>query len=167
MADVQSILNDDFFGDAVDTPKEGIEQHKKQECLKSAIGKGKAHLFGYKWTQEKVDKASDEVINKTCAAYKQHELNEKSEKTGKALGKHAINLYSAGISRMAKIRHVKKLQQDIENDWIIKHQMASLDCLLVCMFGNFLVPVLVAAHMVNKLDFGDEQDHENEGYESD
>ena len=116
MADVQSILNDDFFGDAVDTPKEGIEQHKKQECLKRAIGKGKAHLLGYKWTQEKVDKASDEVINKTCAAYKQHELNEKSEKPGKALGKHAINLYSAGISRMAKIRHVKKLQQDIEND---------------------------------------------------
>ena len=30
MADVGDILNDDeFFGDSVDTPKEGIEQHKK------------------------------------------------------------------------------------------------------------------------------------------
>ena len=108
---------------------------KKQECLKSAIGKGKAHLLGYKWTQEKRDKASNKIINKTCAAYKQHELNEKSEKTGKALGKHAINLYSTGISRMAKIRDVKKLQQHIENDPIIKHQMARLDCLLVCIFS--------------------------------
>ena len=34
MADVENILNDDdFFGDAVDTPKERIEQHRKRECL--------------------------------------------------------------------------------------------------------------------------------------
>ena len=40
MGDVENILNDDkFFGDIVDTPKEGIEQHKKRECLKSVIDK--------------------------------------------------------------------------------------------------------------------------------
>ena len=34
MADVENILNDDdFFGDAVDTPKERTEQHRKRECL--------------------------------------------------------------------------------------------------------------------------------------
>ena len=49
MADVGDILNDnEFFGDVVDTPKEGIEQHKKRECLKSVIDKGKAHLLGHK-----------------------------------------------------------------------------------------------------------------------
>ena len=38
MADVGNILNDDdFFGDTVDTPKEGIEQHRKRECLKNVI----------------------------------------------------------------------------------------------------------------------------------
>ena len=38
MADVENILNDDdFFGDTVDTPKDSIEQHKKQECLKSVV----------------------------------------------------------------------------------------------------------------------------------
>ena len=42
MTDVESILNDDeFFADTVDTPKEGAEQHKKRECLKGAIRKGK------------------------------------------------------------------------------------------------------------------------------
>ena len=81
MADVENILNDDnFFQDAVDTPKEGIEQHGKQECLKSLIGKGKANLLGHKWTQEKVGKASNEIINKTYAKYKQR------EETAKALG---------------------------------------------------------------------------------
>ena len=32
---VENILNDeDFFRDTVDTPNEGIEQHRKQECLR-------------------------------------------------------------------------------------------------------------------------------------
>ena len=66
MADVGNILNDDdFFGDIVDTPKEGIKQHKKQEFLKSVIGRGKAHLLGHKWTHERVDKESNKTINET------------------------------------------------------------------------------------------------------
>ena len=111
MAGVGDILNDDdFFGDVVDTPGEGTEQHKKREELKSIIDKGK---LGHKSTHERVDKASDEAKNKTYAKYKQRELNEIREKMGKALGKHVINLYSAGISRMVKIRDVHKLQQDM------------------------------------------------------
>ena len=99
MTDVGEIFDDDFFGDIVDTPKEDIEQYKKQECLKSAIDRGKAHLLGHKWTHERVEKASDETIDKKYAEYKQRELNEKGEKIGKTLGKHVINLYSTAISR--------------------------------------------------------------------
>ena len=103
MADVVNILNDDdFFGDIVDIPKEGVQQHRKRECLKSVIGSGKAYLLGRKWTQEKVDKASDETINKTYVQYRQREQNEKGEKTGKVLGKHVINLCSTGISWVVK-----------------------------------------------------------------
>ena len=94
-------------------------------------------------------------------------MNEKGEKTGKALGKHVINSYSTGIFPVVKVRDVKKLQQDIEDDPIIKDQMANLGFLFVCIFGNFLAPVLVVAHTVNKLDLGDGQGPENEGYESD
>ena len=165
MANVGDLLNIvDFFGDIIDTPKEGIEQHKKQEELKSIISKGK---LGDKWTHERVDKASDEVINKANAEYKQRELNQKGEKTGKALGKHVINLYSTGISRMVMIRDVYKLQQDNEDDPIIKDQMANLGCLLLRTFGRILAPVLVLAHAMNNLDPGDERGHENEGCESD
>ena len=68
MADVGDILNvDDFFGDVIDTPREGIERHKKWECLKSVIDKDKAHLLGHKWTHERVNKVSDKTINKTYA----------------------------------------------------------------------------------------------------
>ena len=41
------------------------------------IDKGK---LGHKWTHERVDKTSDETINKVYAAYRQRELNEKAKK---------------------------------------------------------------------------------------
>ena len=62
------------------------------------MGKGKGYLLGSKWTHERVDKASDGTINKKYAEHIQRELNEKGEKTGRALGKHVINSYSTGIS---------------------------------------------------------------------
>ena len=66
MPDVGDILNDDdFFVDVVVTSKECAEQHKKQKCLKSVMDRGKAHLLGHKWTHEKMNKVSDEIINKT------------------------------------------------------------------------------------------------------
>ena len=140
MADVGDILNDDeFFGDVVDKPKEGIGQHKKREELRSVIDKGKVYLLGNKWMHKRVGKASDKTINKTYAEYRQRELNEKGKNTGKTLGKHVINLYSTGISQMVKIRDVHKLRQDIENNPVIKDQMASLGCLIVCTFNNFLI----------------------------
>ena len=91
-------------------------------------------------------------------------MNEKGEKTGKALGKHVINLYSTGISRWLKIKDVKKLRQDIKNDPIIKDQIANLGCLFVRTFGNYLAPVLIAEHTANNVDFGNEP--EDEVYES-
>ena len=164
MADVGDILNDnEFFGDVVVTPMEGIDQHKKREELKSVIDKGKVRLLGPKWIHGRMEKASDETINKTYAEYKQRELNGKGEKTGMVLGKHVINLYPTSISRWLKIKDVKKLWQYIENDPIIKDQMANLGCLFVCTFGNYLVSVLIAAHTAKNLDLGGEP--EDEGYE--
>ena len=72
---------------------------------------------------------------------------------------------STGISRWLKIKDVKKLRQDIENDPIIKGQMADLGCLFVCAFGNYLAPILIAAHTANDLDFGDEPEDEGHGNE--
>ena len=78
MSDVENIFNGDaFFADTVDTPKEGVEELKKQERLKGAISKGKVHLLvsKNKWTHESVGKA----INKTHGEYKQRKVNEKDE----------------------------------------------------------------------------------------
>ena len=49
MAKVGDILNDDdILGDIVDTAKEGTEQHKKRECLKSVTDNGEGYLLGSK-----------------------------------------------------------------------------------------------------------------------
>ena len=126
MADVGDLLNDDdFLGDVVDTSKEGIEQHKKRECLKIVIDKGKAHFLGHKWTHGRVDKASDEIINKMYTEYRQRGLNEKGEKTGKALGKHVVNLYSTRIFFGLKSRMLKnhnrtlRITQSLKIKWRI------------------------------------------------
>ena len=158
------VLNDDdFLRDTADPPKEGTEQHKKREELKSLVDRGK---LGHKWTHERVEKESDEIINKKYAEYKQRELNKKCEKTAEALGKHVINLYSKGISRFVEIRDVKKLLQEIKYDPVIQDQMVNLGCLLVCTFGNFLAPVLVGVHTLNNLDLGDEPENKDESYKS-
>ena len=41
LIDVGDIFDDDLFGDVADIPKEGIEQHKKRECLKSVIDRAR------------------------------------------------------------------------------------------------------------------------------
>lgn len=91
----------------------------------------------------------------------------KGQKTGEALGKHVISLYTTRISHVVKTRYIKKLQQDIDNNMIIKDQMATLGCLLVFTFDNFLVPVSVAVHRISNLDLRHEQGFENKGYKSD
>ena len=144
--------------------KKALSSIKKREELKSLIERCK---LGHKWTHERVDKASDEIINKKYVEYKQRQLNEKGEYTGKALGKHVINLYSTGISRWVKIKDIKKLCQDIEDDPIIKDQITGLSCLLVCTFRDYLIPISIAAHTANNLDFGEEPENKDKGYESD
>lgn len=62
------------------------------------------------WTQETVGKYCYKTVIKVYAENKQHQLN---RKTGKALGKHIISLYSSGISELVKVSDIKKLQQDI------------------------------------------------------
>ena len=68
-----------------------------------------------------------------------------------------------GICGWLKIKDVKNY---FENDPIFKDQMACLGCLFVCTFDNYLAPVLISAHTANNLDFGDEPENKNDGYES-
>ena len=107
LAVVGDILsNDEFFGDVVDTPKKALSSIKKRKELNGLIDRGK---LGHKWTHKRVDKENDGTINKKHAECRRREIIKKDEYTGKALGKHVINLYSTGMSRWLKIKDIKKL----------------------------------------------------------
>ena len=78
----------EFFSDTIDTTKEGVEQHRRQECLKYFISERELYSLGSKkqWTHESADKARDKTINKVYTENKQCELNEKRESNGEVLG---------------------------------------------------------------------------------
>ena len=71
-------------------------------------------------------------------------------------------MYSIGISQVAEISNAYKLQQDVEDNTIIRDQMAHLGWSLVYIFSNFHVSFLAAVHTANNLDFR----NEDEGYET-
>ena len=69
--------------------------------------------------------------------------------TGKAMGRHLINLYSNGVCKVLKIDNTKQLCRDIDEDPIIKDSMADIGILMVAKFGKWLSPVLIACHTAN------------------
>ena len=126
----------------------------KRDFLINVINQGQANKLSGKtpWTVSRIRKASDLIIEKLHHEYHQNETKHKSEKTGKAVSAHAINLYSKGVSRFLKINSVDQLRKDIDEDPIIKESMADVGALLVGTFGAYLTPILIAAHTANHVE---------------
>ena len=138
------IMTDFNFFDEFNTPSEGVENREKRECLKDLITQGKK-LPGKKlWTVELIDQASNEEVEKLHSKYTQKELQHKGEKTGKAMGKHLIKIYSNGVSKVLRIDDMKQLRKDIDED-----PMADIGALMVSTFGKWLSPILIACHTAN------------------
>lgn len=68
VSDVEHILNNNEFPEHIVDhwyTQKSVEQHRKEECLKGAISKGKVNLPGgnKQWIPEWVDKSSGKTIN--------------------------------------------------------------------------------------------------------
>ena len=92
--------DDENYADGADTPPEDVEQRKKRIALKSVIKKHLLDNGKILCTSERNDKAMDATIDKLYADWKQHEIQQKAEATGYAIGGHVLNLYSIGISNI-------------------------------------------------------------------
>ena len=137
------------FFDEVDTPREGVENREKREFLKELITQVKKLLGKKPWTVEFIDQASNEEVEKLHSKYTQKELQHKGEKTGKAMGKHLIQLYSNGVSKVLRIDNMEQWRKDIDEDPIIKDSMADIGTLMVSTFGKWQSPILIACHTAN------------------
>ena len=143
------IMTEFNFFDEVDTPKEGVENREKREFLKKLITQGKKFPGKKPWTVEFIDQASNEEVEKLHSKYTQKDLQHKGEKTGKAMGKHLINIYANGVSKVLRIDDMEQLRKYIYQDPIIKDSMADIGALMVSTFKKWLSPIMIACHTAN------------------
>ena len=143
------IMTEFNFFDEVDTPRKGVENRETRQFLKDLITQGKKLPGKKPWTVELIDQASNEEVEKLHSKYTQKELQHKGEKTGKAMGKHLIKIYSNGVSKVLRIDGMEQLRKDIDEDPIIKDSMADIGALMVSTFGKWLSPILIACHTAN------------------
>ena len=131
--------------------EETQEDTSKREFLIAQVERGKADKLPGKtpWTVKRLQKATDQVIEKLYHEYQQTDARHKAETTGKAVSAHVVNMYSKSVSRVLKIDSVEQLRRDIDSDPIIKESMADIGALMVGTFGRFLAPLLIAAHTAN------------------
>ena len=82
MTDAENILNDDeFFANTVDTPNEGVEQHRKLRVFK--------------------------VCKKQRKSTRCQKIMDTLKLATKLSSKHVISLYSTAISQVVKVRNLK------------------------------------------------------------
>ena len=145
---IKNMTEFNFF-DEVDTPREGVENREKSEFVKELITQGKKLPSKKPWTVERIDQASNEEVEKLHSKYTQKELQHNGEKTGKAMGKHLIKIYSNGVFKVLRIDDMEQLRKDIDEDPIIKDSMADIGALMVSTLGKWLSPIMIACHTAN------------------
>ena len=133
------------FFDEVDTPK--VENQR--QFVKELVTEGKKLPGKKPWTVKLIDQASNEEVEKLHSKYTLKELQHKGQKSGKAMGKHLIKIYSNGVIKMLRIDDMEQLRKDIDEDPIIKDSMADIGGLMVSTFGKWLSPILIACLTAN------------------
>ena len=102
---MMSELNEIF--DCVDTPKEGISN--KREYLKNHIKQGQALSGKTPWTEERLDKASDKVIDKLYNSVKTLSVKQKDV-----------------MSRLSGVDNVNEMMKDINGNFLIKNSASEM-----------------------------------------
>ena len=92
--------DDGNYADGADISPEDVEQRKKRIALKSVIKKHLLDNGKMLYTSESNDKTMDATTDKLYADWKQHEIQQKAEAAGYAIGGHILHLYSIGISNI-------------------------------------------------------------------
>ena len=143
------------FLDVVDTPQEAMEQSKKREFLQHLVESGEVSKIPGKtpWTRERLQKASDKVIDKLYA---------------KISGEPKKDL----MSRVAGVDDVQAMMKDINSNYLIKSRatemmekltptiplssntpMEIVGSHLYEKCGTFLVPMSLICTVFNHLDW--------------
>ena len=109
---------------------------KLLECV--LTGNSKLYL-GKVYTEEQVNKFSDEEVDKLFNNYEA----KLSGQMVKSLGKSIINMYSMGACAALGISNQDALSEDLENDPFLNSALQRFTFELYYQFGSFLAPLSV------------------------
>ena len=119
--------------------EQNIDDGKKQKILECiASGNSKVYL-GKNYTEKRINKLSQEDINKLFVVYE----NNLSAQMAKSLGKSIINIYSTVACSLLKIENQNELSDDLESDPFLNKALQRFTCSLYYRFGSLLAPVSV------------------------
>jgi hypothetical protein len=112
---IKAMADFNEFLDCVDTPKEAMDQSRKREHLRGLIERGEAQKLGGKtpWTIDRLDKASDKVIDKLYAAL------DKQPVAPNAPPKDIL-------SHMAGVKNFDSMMKDINGNFLIKNSASEM-----------------------------------------
>ena len=118
---------------------ENKSNSKKQKLLECVLtGNSKSYL-GKIYTEEQINKLTDEEINKLFSVYE----SKLSGQMVKSLGKSIIHMYSIAACSVLRINNQDDLSNDLENDPFLNSALQRFTCELYYRFGSFLAPLSV------------------------
>ena len=137
------------------------QKQKKQKLLKCVLtGNSKLYL-GKVYTDEQINKLSDEDVDKLFSNYEAKLLGQ----IVKSLGKSIINMYSMGACAALGISNQDALSEDLENDPFLNSALQRFTCELYYRFGSFLPPLSVG--LITSRDYLSEHSNKNGGMSGD
>ena len=115
-------------------PQQDLKRQKLLECI--LTGNSKLYL-GKVYTKERVNKLSNEEVDKLFNNYEA----KLSGQMVKSLGKSVINMYSMGACVALGISNQDALSEDLESDPFLNSALQRFTCELYYRFGLFLAPL--------------------------
>ena len=115
------------------TNDDNIPAQREKLAFLVSTGKSK-EAIGVQLTHDQVKRLTDKDVQKYSKRYEAYIGN----KTTKSLIESFIMLYSKGVGMVVSIDDVKKLQEELNNDYIINQELSTLAGGLALCFGRFL-----------------------------
>ena len=95
--------------------------------------------MGKVYTEEQINKLSDEEVDKLFSNYEA----KLSDQVVKSFGKSIINMYSMGACAALGISNQDALSKDLKSDPFLNSALQRFTCELYYRFGSFLAPLSV------------------------
>ena len=130
------------------TNDDDIPAQRERLAVLVSTGRSKKAI-GVQLTHDQVKRLSDKDVQKYCKRYEAYIGN----KTTESLIDSLIMLYSKGVGKVVSIDNIKALQEEINKDYLINHELSILAGGLALRFGRLMAVANAALITGNHIKF--------------